>query len=285
MSGLTLAALLAADAGGYGAAAAAWQQLAARVDDAAEQLIRGTRELEDAWPLGPASQAAHDRTARTRSEVSNGYNPARRIGQALREHADTLPGLQQNVRSIIDEAAAAGLTVDTATGTVAAPASMYQQTSAPHTVAQTVNAYAHQLSGVLAAAAELDARTANAINANLPDPATGFGSLSLRPVTKQDLEAQKGRTPAEVAAWWNSLTPEQQEQAIADHPQLVGWLDGVPATDRDTANRIMLDRRTNELQNTEDAYRRRIAELEAMRPDPYSPEAAELYQLRQEVAG
>jgi pimeloyl-ACP methyl ester carboxylesterase len=283
MSGLTLAALLAADAGGYGAAAAAWQQLATRVDDAAEQLIRGTRELEDAWPLGPASQAAHDKTARLRAEVSNTYNPARRVGQALREHADALPGLQQNARSIIDEAAAAGIAVDAATGTVTAPASMYQ-TSAPHTVAQTVNAYVHQLSGVLTAAAELDARTANAINANLPDPATGFGGLSLRPVSKEDLEAQKGRSPAEVAAWWNSLTPEQQEQAIADHPQLVGWLDGVPATDRDVANRIVLDRRVNELQTTEDAYRRRIAELEAMRPDPYSPEANELYQLRQEVA-
>lgn len=122
MSGLTLAALLAADAGGFGAAAAAWQRLAGQLDDGAEQLIRGTRELQDAWPVGSASQAAHDKTARLRAEVSNTYNPARRIGQALREHADTLPGLQQTARAII-------------------------------AAAQTVNAYVHQLTGVLNEAA------------------------------------------------------------------------------------------------------------------------------------
>ncbi len=42
--------------------------------------------------------------------------------------------------------------------------------------------------------------------------------------------------------WWESLTPEQQEQALADYPALVGALDGVPAADRDTANRTVLDR-------------------------------------------
>jgi hypothetical protein len=55
----------------------------------------------------------------------------------------------------------------------------------------------------------------------------------------------------------------------------VGWLDGVPATDRDVANRLVLDRRVTDLQALEDDYRRRIAALEAQRPDPSSAEANE----------
>lgn len=283
MSGLTLARLLAASPASIQDAATAWQQLAGRIDDTAEQLIRGTRELEDAWPQGPASQAAHDRTARLRAEVSNTYNPARRIYLALREHADTLPGLQQAARSIMAEARGAGLTVDPASGTVSAPQRMYQESSAPHTVAQLVNAYVHQLTGVLNQATELDSRTTTTINANLPAPERGFGRLSLPPVDRATLEAQRDRPPQDVQAWWLSLTPEQQEQAIAAFPELVGWLDGVPATDRDTANRLVLDRRAGDLQNQEDHYRRRIAELEARRPTAYSADANELYSLRQQV--
>lgn len=284
MSGLTLATLLAADAGAVGEAAAAWRKLAEDVDNAAEELIRGTRALEDAWPLGPASQAAHDKTRRLRAELSNTYPPARRIADALRVHADTLPGLQQQARSIMAEARAAGLTVDEGAGAVSAPQQMYQATSSPHTVAQTVNSYVQQLTGVLDRAAELDRSTTTVINANLPDPKTGFGTSGMPPVDRATLEAQRGRPPKDVHAWWLSLTPAQQEQAIADFPELVGWLDGVPATDRDVANRSVLDRRVGDLQDLEDRHRRRIAELEAMRPDQYSPEANELYNLRQEVS-
>ena len=98
VTGLTLQMLLAADAGAFTAAAQAWQAMAEDLDNAAEDLIRGTRDLEDAWPSGPASQAAHEKAARLRAEVSNTYNPCRRIYQALQEHADTLPGLQQIAR-------------------------------------------------------------------------------------------------------------------------------------------------------------------------------------------
>ena len=41
-------------------------------------------------------------------------------------------------------------------------------------------------------------------------------------------------------SWWEGLTRDQQDQAIRDFSQLVGWLDGVPAVDRDKANRTYL---------------------------------------------
>lgn len=53
--------------------------------------------------------------------------------------------------------------------------------------------------------------------------------------------------PAEVAEYWNSLTPDEQEALIAAHPELVGATNGIPATARDEANRTLLDRDIAEL--------------------------------------
>jgi uncharacterized protein YukE len=55
---LTLPQLLAADPAVFTAAGARWRKLANGLDDAAEDLIRGTRDLVDAWHSDAASQAA-----------------------------------------------------------------------------------------------------------------------------------------------------------------------------------------------------------------------------------
>jgi hypothetical protein len=239
MSALTLEHLLTADASPWHAAAGAWRQLSTGLDDAAEQLIRGTRGLEDSWPLGPASEAAHTRTEHLEAEVGNSYNPARRIYDVVDRHAHGLTELRAQAEAIVASAQAAGLTVHPATGDVTAPASAYLGGNLDHT-ARAIAAVLAELQQILVRARDLDASTANAITVNLPAPRTGFGQLTLPPVSRDALAAQAGRPPADVRAWWESLTPAQQEQAIVDHPDLVGWLDGVPATDRDTANRRRL---------------------------------------------
>jgi Alpha/beta hydrolase len=251
---------------------AAWTDMAEDIDNAAEEVIRGSRDIEDVWPSGPAAEAAWKRAAELRAEVSNAYNPCRRIGQALREHADTVRALQEQLRGITASAAEAGFDVDIAAGTVTAPQRMYDETTSPHLVAQQVSGYVGQLQGVLDRAVESDERCATTIGINLPDPRTGFGSLSLRPVSQQDLEGQKGRPPGDVHAWWESLTPEQQEQAIQDHPELVGWLDGVPATDRDVANRITLDRNLDDLTSQRNSVTSREQYLKAMAEQGRLPE-------------
>jgi len=264
MSGLTLQVLQQANPDAIAAGAGEWLALAEAIDNTAEELIRNTRDLQDVWRSGSAAEASWQRAAVLRAEVSNAEPPSRRIGQALREHADTIRSLQESLRQISASASGAGLQVDLAAGTVTAPPEMYAATTRPDLVAQTVSGYVGQFQSVLDQAADLDARTTNLITINLPDPRTGFGSLSLAPVSEQTLRDQAGRTPAEVKAWWESLTPEQQEQAIADYPQLVGWLDGVPATDRDTANRILLDRDLADLHSRDTTLADREAYLRSM---------------------
>lgn len=44
------------------------------------------------------------------------------------------------------------------------------------------------------------------------------------------------------AAWWTSLTPAQKRRVLAEHPDWVGARDGVAATDRHSANLVLLAR-------------------------------------------
>lgn len=283
MSAITLGDLLTVDPEAFRRSAMEWQGLAEDVDNAAEQLIRDTRELEDAWPQGPASEAAYDKVARLRAEVSNAYPPARRIYQALLHHADAVADLRQMAQQLTDEVGRAGFQVDKSTGVVSVPA---VTALAPGTdPAAAMQAYADQVASLVGNARALDDSTANAISVNVPDTQAGFGSLSLAAVSRDDLLGQKNRDPKDVHAWWLSLTPAQQEAAIAAHPDVVGWLDGVPATDRDTANRLVLDDRKQLLQEAEDQYRRRIAELEGQDPTNDSAVGNELANLRQMVSG
>jgi hypothetical protein len=239
VAAMTLQVLSEVSAERVAASAQAWLSMAQDLDDTTEDLIRGSRDLEDVWPSGTSAQR---KVAGLRTEASNAYQPCRRVAEALRQHADTVRGLQQMLREITAEATGQGLAVDIAAGTVTAPPGRYTDTASAQAAAQQINAYVRQLEALLDQAVQLDERTASVVGAGLPDAQTGFGSLGAPVLSEATVRAQQGRPPQEVHAWWESLTPEQQEQVLADYPALAGGLDGVPATDRDTANRTVLDR-------------------------------------------
>lgn len=66
----------------------------------------------------------------------------------------------------------------------------------------------------------------------LADPADA--ALATRP--------PDGAPPADVHAWWLGLTQAQRLAILAASPEAVGNLDGIPARDRDAANRVSLAR-------------------------------------------
>jgi hypothetical protein len=49
-----------------------------------------------------------------------------------------------------------------------------------------------------------------------------------------------GPGPTSVAHWWATLDAEERDRLTAERPELVGGLDGIPARDRDRANRRRL---------------------------------------------
>ncbi|MDH6141193.1 hypothetical protein P3T35_003210 [Kitasatospora sp. GP30] len=69
---------------------------------------------------------------------------------------------------------------------------------------------------------------------------------------------QQGTDPNKVKAWWNGLTPAEQQDLINNHPQDIGNLDGIPSASRDQANRIGLTRIQSDLQ----------AKIAALGPEP-----------------
>ncbi|WAL75379.1 alpha/beta hydrolase [Kitasatospora sp. YST-16] len=57
----------------------------------------------------------------------------------------------------------------------------------------------------------------------------------------------ENKDPRQSAEWWKSLTPEQQQSCIALHPEEIGRLDGLPATVRDQANRLVVEQQLDTL--------------------------------------
>jgi len=71
---------------------------------------------------------------------------------------------------------------------------------------------------------------------SLADAAASGALLGGRDV----LAPPAGDSPSDHNAWWNGLTPEEQQAVVADHPEWIGGTDGIPAWARDGANRTLL---------------------------------------------
>lgn len=54
-------------------------------------------------------------------------------------------------------------------------------------------------------------------------------------------------TPAQVSDWWSTLGPSRQNALVRAMPGVVGNLEGVPYSTRDTANRLTLQRAIHEI--------------------------------------
>lgn len=91
--------------------------------------------------------------------------------------------------------------------------------------------------------ADHEAAVATAAVRWLPDGFLGLlaGALLAYGVRMRGLPAP-GLAPAEVAAWWGSLTTQEQQTLEQTDPERVGRLDGVPVAVRDRANRVVLAR-------------------------------------------
>jgi hypothetical protein len=72
--------------------------------------------------------------------------------------------------------------------------------------------------------------------------ASGLSSVTLSSVSAAGRPTipAPDRTPAEVAAWWTALPPDQRRLALVEEPATLGSLAGLPASVRDAANRLIL---------------------------------------------
>jgi hypothetical protein len=213
-----LAGLRTAEPDGWHRAALAWTALAEELDRTCAALAGAGPDLSAAWSGGRGAVPARVRLRGLAVATVDAGGPARRIALALLEHAYELAALRRLAHQDL---------------------SMLEQAA------------------VLARLCDLDARTSATLLGNPPPgtPPAGTsppgmstgGTVAAGPGGRASVEAERVRSPAQVRAWWGSLAPEQRERLLREYPDAVGWLDGVPAADRDRANRAVLAQRIDEL--------------------------------------
>ncbi len=223
------------------------------LDDRAQQLCAVAERIGQTWS-GEAADAAIG-TLRGRAsaamELSQTYGllstalgaaaetlvPALRLAEEGRQHA-------QDHRLVMADDG----TVVAPPPTVLASDATMSEVSAASTrhlllvsAADTAQSMVRQ---ALAVADEIDQDAAAAVRAvrttMLGGPSwPGMDRALVSAIIRPALPAA-GADPHDVAAWWAALSTEARRLVAAQHPELLGGLDGLPAAVRDAANRRVL---------------------------------------------
>jgi hypothetical protein len=213
------ARLRATDPGRWRALALAWRRWAALAGRLAAEFVPHLTQLGAAWS-GSAATAAAGRLTALRRRLVRFRVLCWRADQLISEFAAAL----ERARALLARALATGLSVDDDGN---------PRGSAPPGAAA-------DLSAALAVAERADAATASRLDqllVRIGDRAEppGLGSPPC------------SASPADIRRWWASLGSAGREWLLAAEPGWLGPLDGIPAADRDVANRLVLDDRRAEL--------------------------------------
>jgi hypothetical protein len=239
MTDVTYARLLVAEPGRWRTAAAAWRALAAWTAERSAEFGPHVSRLRAVWS-GSAAQAAVARLAALRRRLHLARLGCWEADQVLCEFADALGRSRALLVAALDRATRAGLAID-ADGGVGGGALV-----GPGASGAAVRTTVAALGTALAVAARADAAAAgrlaelSAVTTQLtgPDPGPAGLPVPLPPC---------GATPGEVHRWWTGLTAAERRWVMVAEPAAAGALDGVPASFRDLANRLLLDDRRAEL--------------------------------------
>jgi uncharacterized protein YukE/pimeloyl-ACP methyl ester carboxylesterase len=238
-------------------------------DDAADQWARLSEELTatsgdigravanlDGWH-GDAADAARAHFADVRSAYDTAAEYLERIPPALRALSDAVTSAQDTVEGVVATVDASRvLSLDTETGVVTADGGWFDFRSdeEKRRDRQVAEELTDTVRSALTAVTEADEVATKALadlmpsDAGLELQAIGEGNV----VRPGDLPAPDA-SPQQVKDWWDSLTPMEQESAIYTHGDVIGGLDGIPAEDRDRANRIRFAEEHAELTTRRDA--------------------------------
>jgi hypothetical protein len=110
----------------------------------------------------------------------------------------------------------------------------------------------------LALAGEVDNQVSAQL-ARLPGSAAVTAAGRLAGEIGREMMPPEGLTPDEAHDWWQALSKQARDQLIREFPATIGWMNGLPATARNAANRFALSREQASL-------KRELAQLQAHPP-------------------
>ncbi|GAA1985375.1 alpha/beta hydrolase [Kitasatospora viridis] len=237
------AALREADPQALPDCADAHDRLGGELHGGAQDWRTGVRDRagDPGW-LGTAADNCRASLRDSQDRLTAAEDGLRRLGALLRSGAEAVQLARARLVEALDEAAAAGLTV-TPEGRLTRPAGERHD---PDLAATELE---QRIDSALAQADTADRTLAEHLQAHTraarDGSALATGGYSPVPaLTAPDLLAAAlppaNATPAEVAAWWRTLPPATQQHLTTTRPDLIGNRDGLPATTRDQANRLLL---------------------------------------------
>ncbi|WP_329198137.1 alpha/beta hydrolase [Streptomyces sp. NBC_01435] len=212
---------------------------------------------EGVWG-GVAAESAADRLARMQRDLNVAKQELDGVGTVLRACGEEFATHQGRLKEAVADATEAGykvsddgavtaLTVDTSRLTPG-DAAMMARHGASH-----AQEYADRIGDALRSAQEADKEYAAAIKLFTEaakrcakgDWSMGLLELATASGLNHELLSalgmpQEKASPEAVQAWWAGLSPSLQAELIHDYPQQIGNRDGIPAVDRDKANRSYL---------------------------------------------
>ncbi|MFF1819180.1 alpha/beta hydrolase [Kribbella sp. NPDC058245] len=203
------------------ALADAWTQAGTAFDRAA---TFSTGPGDAAWPDSAGREfSSKTNTAVVKASVTK--SDTAQLGRAAASFAQLVTDLKLNITATID-------------ANVTAYGAMLMLPPALYAAAEQtfVTVLANHVKTLMTTAAA-QAATYGAVKVAAAPSAPGGpnGELPALPGLPPD-----GSTPFQVNAWWNSLSDEEQTRYVLEHPELIGGLNGIPATVRDRANRAQL---------------------------------------------
>ncbi|MEV6970819.1 alpha/beta hydrolase [Hamadaea sp. NPDC051192] len=226
-----------------GQAADAWQaygrQAAALEDRSVQTLIGPLRR--SGW-AGPAASAALPQADTVDDQFEIRARTARLIDVVLDEASARFAQLQSALHDEVEAARTAGFRVGE--DGVAQPIHDEEASAA--------DAWTDRIAAVVKRAGQLDDQVAGVLAGLRPDGQgkTGADDWNRMSDAAEDVAVwlgvdpkrvpPPGSSPQRVADWWKGLSDQQRQLYLDAYPQLVGNLDGLPATDRDSANRLTL---------------------------------------------
>ncbi|MCA2218628.1 alpha/beta hydrolase [Jidongwangia harbinensis] len=221
MTAVTYARLRAADPGRWRAAALDWRQWAAAAGRWTAELAAHLARVQAVW-TGAAAASAAARIRRLRCALDRLRLLCWEADQTLSEFAAVLVRARALLARATEAAARAGQVIR-------------DDGSLPRAGAAQA---AGDLATVLRLAAAADAAATRRL-AGLAELAAAPGGTA-PPVPPAPLPPPTA-APAEVRRWWDGLSPAQRHHLVATEPARIGPRDGIPAADRDLANRLLLD--------------------------------------------
>lgn len=201
-------------------------------------------DLESLSGSGHTVQAARSSLRKQISSIERQVNHLISTAEICSAGAHGIDRIHANVEDALQLAGEWGMTID-ASGNVSlddaqmkrlykAGKNVFEITGAVNTAQERVNTALEQAQELVNS---LSQKLASLEAGNFDNHVHYSATIKSRPTLPP-----ADSSPQENASWWNSLSEEDKQWMIREHPDRIGNLEGVDYTSRNQANRIMLPR-------------------------------------------